>query len=107
LHVAAAWGAEEPCMALMVAGADPNLRDQAGFSPLHTSLTNKAGYGRVVRILLRQGAQEDAKTVSQENPLHLAASQGHALCISELLLTDADKDVDDGNGKTPMFKAVE
>ncbi|CAB1106268.1 unnamed protein product [Ectocarpus sp. CCAP 1310/34] len=99
LHVAAAWGAEEPCMALMVAAADPNPRDQVGFSPLH--IAAKAGYGRVdayTRILLGQGAQAHAETVFQDIPLHLATSQGHALGISELVLGGADKDVDDGNG---------
>ncbi|CAN0447414.1 unnamed protein product, partial [Ectocarpus fasciculatus] len=35
LHVAAARGAEDSCKALMIAGADPNLRDSEESSPLH------------------------------------------------------------------------
>ncbi|CAM9785419.1 unnamed protein product, partial [Ectocarpus sp. 6 AP-2014] len=35
LHVSAARGAEASCTALMIAGADPNLRDWEGASSLH------------------------------------------------------------------------
>ncbi|CAN0415791.1 unnamed protein product, partial [Ectocarpus fasciculatus] len=35
LHVAAARGVEDSCRALMIAGADPNLRDRKQRSPLH------------------------------------------------------------------------
>ncbi|CAN0447433.1 unnamed protein product, partial [Ectocarpus fasciculatus] len=42
----------------------------------------------------------------QETPLHLAAFKGHTLCISELLLGGADKDMVDYEGETPLFKAA-
>ncbi|CAM9687723.1 unnamed protein product, partial [Ectocarpus sp. 8 AP-2014] len=40
-------------------------------------------------------------------PLHLAASEGHTLCISELLLGGAEKHVDDYEAETPLFTAAE
>ncbi|CAN0415818.1 unnamed protein product, partial [Ectocarpus fasciculatus] len=43
----------------------------------------------------------------QETPLHLAASEGQVLCISELLLGGADKDIVDRFGRTPLFRAAE
>ncbi|CAM9901623.1 unnamed protein product, partial [Ectocarpus fasciculatus] len=54
LHVAAARGAEASCTALMIAGADPDLRDSEGSSPLHRAA--EAGHHGVVGILLLKGA---------------------------------------------------
>ncbi|CAM9895141.1 unnamed protein product [Ectocarpus sp. 8 AP-2014] len=105
LHVAAGRGGDDSCRALMIAGADPNLRDRGQRSPLH--LAAGAGHHRVVGSLLLNRADVHAKTAFGETPLHLAAFQGHALCISELLLGGADKEVVDGFGQTPLFKAAE
>ncbi|CAN0557521.1 unnamed protein product [Ectocarpus sp. 12 AP-2014] len=104
LHVAAARGAEDSCRALMIAGADPNLRDRRKRSPLH--LAAVAGHHRVAGMLLLSKAHVDTKKACQQTPLHLAASEGHALCISELLLGGADKDVVDYLGRTPLFSAA-
>ncbi|CAM9760384.1 unnamed protein product [Ectocarpus sp. 12 AP-2014] len=104
LHVAAARGTEKTSTALMIAGADPNLRDREGSSPLHRAA--EAGHDGVVGSLLLKGAQVDAQTHVGRTPLHLAASEDHTLCISELLLGGAEKDVVDGNGETPLFTAA-
>ncbi|CAN0437460.1 unnamed protein product [Ectocarpus sp. 12 AP-2014] len=104
LHVAAARGAEDACRALMIAGADPNLRDRMQRSPLHVAA--EAGHHRVVGSLLLNKSDVHAKTASQSTPLHLAASEGQALCISELLLCGADKDVVDRLDETPLFNAA-
>ncbi|CAN0493099.1 unnamed protein product [Ectocarpus sp. 12 AP-2014] len=105
LHVAAARGADDSCRALMIAGADPNLRNRRKRSPLH--LAAEAGHHRVIGSLLLNKADVDAKPASQETPLHLAAFKGHTLCISELLLGGADKDVVDRYSETPLYKAAE
>ncbi|CAN0245586.1 unnamed protein product [Ectocarpus sp. 4 AP-2014] len=106
LHVTVARGAEDASKALVTAGADPNLGNVDGDSPLH--LAAEAGHHRVIGILLlRKGAQAaDPRNSFLETPLHLAAAMGHTLCISELLMGGADKDVDDGKGETPLFKAA-
>ncbi|CAM9557468.1 unnamed protein product [Ectocarpus sp. 8 AP-2014] len=105
LHVAAARGADDSCRALMIAGADLNLRDRRKRSPLH--LAAEAGHHRVIGSLLLNKPDVDAKTASQQTPLHLAASEGHTLCVSELLLGGADKDMVDGFGVTALSKAAE
>ncbi|CAN0015470.1 unnamed protein product [Ectocarpus sp. 12 AP-2014] len=103
LHVAAAQGAEKVSTALMMAGADPNLRDRMYRSPLH--LTAQAGHRHVIGILLK-GADVDAWNDRRETPLHLAASKGHVPCISELLGGGADKDAVDNVGQTPLWHAA-
>ncbi|CAN0314597.1 unnamed protein product, partial [Ectocarpus fasciculatus] len=60
LHVAAARGVDDSCKALMIAGADPNLRNQWGRSPLHHAA--EAGHHRVIGSLLLNRADVDAKT---------------------------------------------
>ncbi|CBN78781.1 Pfs, NACHT and Ankyrin domain protein [Ectocarpus siliculosus] len=91
--------------ALMIAGADPNLRDGRKRSPLH--LAAEAGHHRVIGSLLLNKADVDATTASRQTPLHLADSEGHTLCVCELLLGGADKDMVDGCGETALCKAAE
>ncbi|CAM9680433.1 unnamed protein product [Ectocarpus sp. 4 AP-2014] len=104
LHVAAARGADDSCRALMIAGANPNIRDRRKRSPLH--LAAEARHHRVIGSLLLSKADVDAKTASQQTPLHLAAFKGHTLCISELLLGGADKEMVDRHNETVLFKAA-
>ncbi|CAN0158754.1 unnamed protein product [Ectocarpus sp. 13 AM-2016] len=104
LHVAASRGAEDSCRALIIAGADPNVRDWSQRSPLHVAA--EAGHHRVLGSLLLNKANVHAKTASQSTPLHLAAADGQGLCISELLLGGADKDMVDRYGQTPLFRAA-
>lgn len=78
LHVAAARGAEKAAKALTLAGADPNLRDEEGCSPLHVAA--EAGHDGVVGLLLLKGARTTVETLDhQQTPLHLAAL--NALCV--------------------------
>ncbi|CAM9641031.1 unnamed protein product, partial [Ectocarpus fasciculatus] len=58
LHIVAARGAEESCRALMIAGADPNLRDWEDRNPLHHAA--EAGHHRVIGSLLLKGSDVDA-----------------------------------------------
>ncbi|CAB1098010.1 unnamed protein product [Ectocarpus sp. CCAP 1310/34] len=99
-------GADDASKALVMAGADPNLGNADGDSPLH--LAAEAGHHRVIVILLlRKKAQAAApRNVFLETPRQIAAAMGHTLCISELLMGGADRDVDDGKGETPLFKAA-
>lgn len=44
---------------------------------------------------------------SRESPLHLAAAEGHALCVSELVLGGADVDSRTPDGDSPLQLAVD
>ncbi|CAN0094282.1 unnamed protein product [Scytosiphon promiscuus] len=105
LHEAVYGGAEKVCQALMLAGADPNVLDGDGNSPL--DLAAGAGYVGIVSDLLLKGACLDTKkNPTNSTPLHLAAGGGHALCVSRLLLSGADMDSLDDLGSTPIALAA-
>jgi len=79
LHSAAAHG--EPRRAidlarpLLVAGADPNARQQGGHVPLHEVALG--GNRELAELLLAHGADPRAATDAGETPAELARQQGH------------------------------
>lgn len=73
LHIAA--GAEERAdalEALLRAGADVDLRDDEGNSPLHFAVSRSAV--RVTQLLLRYGADPLASNAQRQTPITMAAS---------------------------------
>eukprot|EP01046_Picozoa_sp_COSAG06_P005262 COSAG06_NODE_233_length_19608_cov_129.527244_8_plen_380_part_00 len=73
LHIAA--GAEERAdalEALLRAGADVDLRDDEGNSPLHFAVSRSAV--RVTQLLLRYGADPLASNAQRQTPLTMAAA---------------------------------
>ncbi len=73
LHIAA--GAEErvdALEALLKAGADVDLRDDEGNSPLHFAVSRSAV--RVTQLLLRYGADPLASNAQRQTPLTMAAA---------------------------------
>ena len=73
LHIAA--GAEERAdalEALLKAGADVDLRDDEGNSPLHFAVSRSAV--RVTQLLLRYGADPLASNAQRQTPLTMAAA---------------------------------
>ena len=93
LHIAAAHGAGNVCRAALLAGADPNLCDDAGDRPLH--LAAATGSGACVKVLLDHGADaslpdalgQDAKTRARN-----AGNTGCGLLISKRLAAQSRAD---------------
>ena len=93
LHIAAAHGAANVCRAALLAGADPNLTDDAGDRPLH--LAAAGGSGACVKVLLDHGADaslpdalgQDAKTRARN-----AGNTGCGLLISKRLAAQSRAD---------------
>ena len=93
LHIAAAHGAGNVCRAALLAGADPNLCDDAGDRPLH--LAAASGSGACVKVLLDHGADaslpdalgQDAKTRARN-----AGNTGCGLLISKRLAAQSRAD---------------
>jgi ankyrin repeat protein len=72
---AAAAGHVKIVMLLLNNGADPNVREQGGYTPLHAAAQN--GDAQMIRALLLKGAQINAKSNDGKLPIDLAIEAGH------------------------------
>lgn len=91
-------GRIDAVMTLLANGADPNLCDEAGNSPLHmAALTRDAG---VAQSLLDAGARVDSVNRDGLTPLALAAEAGNWVVVDFLLRHAARADID---GATPAL----
>jgi uncharacterized protein len=82
LQSAAAARHVKVALMLLNKGADPNCREQGGYTSLHTAAHN--GDITVVRAMLFNGADLNAKSNDGKTPLDLAVSAGHNE-VAELL----------------------
>lgn len=78
----------EIVQALLKAGADPNLKAENDWTPLHEAVA--AGNTEVVELLLRHGAKVNAVTHNGRTPLHLSSSP-NGLAIGKLLVKHGAK----------------
>ena len=85
LHAAAGFS-ESPAVveALLKAGADVDVRDQEGASPLHHAAMSV--FPANVKILLQAGASVKGRTNNGKTPLHYAAGGTSSLEVVEALL---------------------
>jgi ankyrin repeat protein len=118
LNGAAFHGHWQLCQFLIESGANPNqLSDKTGETPLHNALCKaSASHDRVVRVLLKAGADVSAKTkvgektgcfmrdarTKGETPLHRAAAFVNAETVQLLLDAGAAKDAKDAYGDSPL-----
>ena len=75
IQSAAAAGYADIVNMLLKHGADPNVREQGGYTPLHAAAQN--GDKEMIRILLYGGADLSPKSDDGKTPLDLAAEVGH------------------------------
>ncbi|KAB8261316.1 ankyrin repeat-containing domain protein [Aspergillus pseudonomiae] len=91
---------------LIARGADPDLGDHTGETPLHWAA--KAGDHEIVCLLLQKGAQSDPADKWGRTPLSRAAERGHNLLVERLLVDGrADSNSRDRRGRTPLSWAAE
>jgi hypothetical protein len=83
---------------LLDAGADPNVANRAGKTPLHLA----AQIGRLDKIhpLLRHGGDLNRQDANGDTALHLAASYGREDVALELMQLGADSNIKADNGQT-------
>ena len=102
LHIAAFAGNAEAALALLAAGADPNVLARASFA-LVTPLGTAASFGAtdVAAILLEHGADPDMTGDHGHTPLHAAAANGNLPLVELLLLHGAQPGACAEDGRTP------
>jgi ankyrin repeat protein len=82
LHAAVASRNAESVRLLLERGADPNARQQIGYTPLMGAA--QSGLDEVVSMLLARGADPSAASDKGETAASLAAERGHAALAERL-----------------------
>jgi ankyrin repeat protein len=99
---------------LLAAGARVNAQDRDGRSPLAIAVL--AGRVELVRLLLRKGANTEARFRWANDPsdrkpaataLMMAALRGHSEIVKLLLEAGAQASVQDGDGDSPLLLAAQ
>lgn len=79
IQSAAAAGHAKIVKLLLENRADPNVREQGGYTPLHAAAQN--GDEAMIRTLLYGGADLNVKSNDGKTPLDLATEAGHAKAV--------------------------
>jgi ankyrin repeat protein len=91
---------------LIAKGADVNVKNKDGSTPLHEA---SFWWGKidVVEVLIAKGAAVNVKTNDRHTPLHWASLKGHIDVVKLLIAKGADVNVKNKDGTTPLHKASE
>ncbi|KAK9892052.1 hypothetical protein WA026_018251 [Henosepilachna vigintioctopunctata] len=94
---------------LLDAGANPDIADADGYSPLHTLASQpETDKTRIfARLLVEYKANVNSTNNSNETPLHIAIYVGNEGMVDILLESGAFIDFPDWFGRTPMDIALE
>jgi truncated hemoglobin YjbI len=109
LHFASGAGCVEVVASLLRLGADPNIQDCGGHTPLYCVANECASETgpQVVRALAAAGADVNAcGGVTHATALHMAARRGYVGIASALLDCGAAIDAKDSKGDTPARRAI-
>ncbi len=102
-------GQVEVARLLVERGADVDIPQGDGWSPLHAAVTdgNDAAHVELTRLLLDHKAKIGITNVNGLTPLHVAAQKGNTSTMQLLLDRGADIHVKDKKGLTPLALALQ
>ena len=90
---------------LLAHGANPNISDRSGNTPLHLAVAkNQSG---TTELLLKSSADVNARNDNGQTPLWMASQQGNTDLARLLLENKADPNLQGEYGQTPLFVAAE
>ena len=95
-----ARGDIKACRALINAGADINIRDNAGWTPLHEACLE--GQLDIVKLMIRYGADVNASARNYDTPLHDASENEHVEVVEYLLANGAILNAKNEKGNAPI-----
>jgi tetratricopeptide (TPR) repeat protein len=90
---------------LLKKGAEVNVKDKNGETPLHYSASY--GHANISEYLITHGAEINIQNNIGETPLHTAVYWGYKDIIELMIKKGADLNIKDENGKTALKTAIE
>ena len=104
LHLAVFGGKEAAAKAMILAGADVNIRNDNNDAPLPLAI--EGGHAGIVENLLIGGANHAERGSSGDYPIHLAARRGNGDVVLALVQKGVDVNCRDARGRPPLAVAV-
>ena len=106
LHIISKNGMLMAVQVLVDLGADTNVVNKHGQTPLHAAAGGKKDCPEVCEILLKHGAKMDALDEDGNQPLQWACKRGHVETGNLLLSCGADTNAVNKCGQTPLHTAA-
>ena len=112
LHVAVEGYCKDSVKFLIENGADPNVADSDGLTPLQWIAKDGQNENEdlpteMARLLIEGGAELNIANEDGATPLHLVVETGNLKLTKLLIDNGAELNVTDGNERTPLHFAVE
>ncbi|XP_012278218.1 ankyrin repeat domain-containing protein 6 isoform X2 [Orussus abietinus] len=98
LHLACQNGHNQSCRELLLAGCNPDLRNNYGDTPLHTSA--RYGHAGVTRILISALCRVSDQNKNGDTALHIAAAMGRRKLTRILLEAGCDRSLRNKQAET-------